>query len=138
MDRRRVQQRGRLRRLASVWLSTGQFRTSCGYAWKGLLLGVDICAVGWLRHELLLVNERAPFEHFLCRELSSDRAARSQSASYAPILPAASSLSRRAPAPTAVPPARKARREMARTKLICLSPCPLACVSCPRRPPHVS
>src|SRR5258707_8038044 len=78
MDRRRVQQRGRLRRLASVWLSTGQFRTSCGYAWKGLLLGVDICAVGWLRRELLLVNERAPFEHFLCRELSSDRAARSQ------------------------------------------------------------
>jgi hypothetical protein len=25
---------------------------------------------------LLLVNERAPLEHFLCRELSSDRAAR--------------------------------------------------------------
>jgi hypothetical protein len=65
-----------LRRLASIWLSTGQFRTSCGYAWKGLLLGVDICAAGWLRRELLLVSEQAPLEHFLCRELPSDRCAR--------------------------------------------------------------
>src|SRR5882762_8360143 len=64
-DRRRVQQRGHLRRRASIWLSTEQFRTSCGYAWNVLLLGVDGCAVAKCR--LLSI--------FCAKELSNDRAA---------------------------------------------------------------